>query len=340
METSIMSAFHSSTVWGGGWSLQKSILIISAKYLLNSIWKSISKSLHKWCLMLNRIWKLVFFPLLTPHTKWIKVQSYKYIQHYTWIFFLYHRNTCTTFSLQEQTWHGNIYSNASKTRPFCFQCCVVMRLYNNPVTALPLTSTSECTKTTQVISMTVCVCDIKTIKQLRKLKWAFYLHSKFLGCWCWCFESSILFLTDYCLLKITICCKFINIKARHQFIGAVKSIRSFFFPTLSCYRCFWHWRINTDVCSGKLPILANLDCSYSVLPGRGRNVQQSHRYKKHLLGHPSSPVTFPPLGEAPVFWPGRSLPFHIWGEHRSVSQQSKQLTPVKNKKAVGTIRQL
>lgn len=52
----------------------------------------------------------------------------------------------------------------------------------------------------------------------------------------------------------------------------------------------------------------------AFLPGRGKSVQQSHRCRKHLLAHPSSPVTSRPLWAAQVFWPGRSSPFHIWKE--------------------------
>lgn len=68
----------------------------------------------------------------------------------------------------------------------------------------------------------------------------------------------------------------------------------------------------------------------TVLPGRGRSVQQSHRCKTHLPEHPSSPVTSPPLWGAPVFWPGHSLPCHIWKTDRQHSIVNQQLIISRN----------
>lgn len=74
-----------------------------------------------------------------------------------------------------------------------------------------------------------------------------------------------------------------------------------------------HWQ-KRKLQAGKHMILCS--CKNMILeaflPGRGKSVQQSHRCRKHLLAHPSFPVTSRPLWAAQVFWPGRSSPFHIW----------------------------
>lgn len=88
-----------------------------------------------------------------------------------------------------------------------------------------------------------------------------------------------------------------------------------YYKLSALYNISNYWDIIDHWQKRKLPTEAHMctcSCKNMFLLGRGRSVQQSHRCRKHLLAHPSSPVISRPLWAAQVFWPGRSSPFHIW----------------------------
>lgn len=161
---SIMSAFH----------------FIHHHHFRNPFWLFLqisSVTMWKWKpghMCVQKDGSEAFFPFLCDRLRymiWIKVHSYRKHPPSHFAFPPYHKNTYIPFDCWNRS-GPNIYNMPRKPG------CVFMRLCNNPVTALSLTSTRVHRKT--VISITTCVRPQQKEKETEETECCLLCHHLFL----------------------------------------------------------------------------------------------------------------------------------------------------------------